>query len=529
VTDPLLDEPASKIHGKRWLPALYAAVLCSIPLLLSNRHSFWIDEALTWNVTRLGSLKEVLLAILDTARAGSSIAQSPGHLIYAWGWAQLRDLSEVWSRWSNIPWIALFGVAWWRLATLAFPNGWKEKAVFLALPVVSPFVVWYSVEYRPYAALIALGAVALVGLVTALNGDARGRWITVLAVAVAAYFHLLALVLIPCVATVLLFERKGAVRKVLREWKRELIVGILLLAPILAYYSYTLAIGARTFVASTTVKNLMFIVYEFLGFSGLGPSRHELHFDSSPSMFMRWLPTLALLAVPLALLLFRGVHRLTRAEPGRVQGPLRTMLVVGLIWGLGGIVLLWVAAISAEFRILGRHVAVLFPTFLAAVGILLLRYRLDRGWQWGLVLLVLLMQASSAARLMGTERHARDDYRGAVKLLREYEEPGQLTVVVADMDAYRYYDPTLESYAQSIAQFISSPQSGGVVIHNPSQSEWDSLLFAWRGPMVIVLGKPYFYDVYSTVGNWLTNQPGSKIVAAPPTFQVWTVGGNRKS
>ena len=68
----------------RWLlPVAYCSLLCLIPLLLANRHSFWIDEALTWNVTRLGSLKEVLAAILATARAGSTVAQSPGHLIYA--------------------------------------------------------------------------------------------------------------------------------------------------------------------------------------------------------------------------------------------------------------------------------------------------------------------------------------------------------------------------------------------------------------------------------------------------------------
>ena len=512
-------------QGSRLLPVFYTLLFTLVPVVFAGNHSFWIDEALTWNVARLGSLHEVLAGIHAAATAGSSNAQMPGYLVYAWAWAQVGGFSETWSRWSNLPWLIILGWAWWHLAALLSWPGWRERSVFLSLPLISPFVVWYSLEYRPYAALISMGAVAVCGLVMALTGDSRGRWITLISVVAAAYLHMLALILIPCILAVVLILGRGHLRNALGRWRPQLAVGALLLAPIAFYYAYTLTLGARAPAFGASAKNLTFIIYEYLGFGGLGPSRHELHFGGQVEAFVTWLPSLALLSVPGLVLVARGARELVTAEKEQISSAGRAILWIGATVGGGGVMLLWIAALPAEFRILGRHVAVLFPAFLGALGVLVLSPRIERWWQWAMVVLLLAALGLSSARLVGTDYHARDDYRTAVRLVRERQEPGQLTIVLANVDAYRYYDASVDDFASSLEDLTEHGVLGRsrIILESPSQAEWDALLRYWSGPLLIVLGKPYFYDSHGVVREWLKNHDPGELIGAPATFELWKV------
>jgi hypothetical protein len=135
------------------------------------------------------------------------------------------------------------------------------------------------------------------------------------------------------------------------------------------------------------------------------------------------------------------------------------------------------------------------------------------------------MQSWSVVQLIGTKQHARDDYRSAVSLIKEYHQPGQLTVIMANLHAYAYYDPSVYNYAKSVAELKSHDLHGnaGLVLQNPSPAEWQSVLETWSGPILVLLGKPYFHDSTGVVRQWLQQDLSSELIGTPATFELWRV------
>jgi hypothetical protein len=51
----------------------------------------------------------------------------------------------------------------------------------------------------------------------------------------------------------------------------------------------------------------------------------------------------------------------------------------------------------------------------------------------------------------------------------------------------------------------------------------------WNEDVLVVLSKPYLYDVYGVIERWIATRPASELVAHPSTFQIWWVKGRRNS
>jgi hypothetical protein len=131
--------------------------------------SFWYDEWLVHNIVyaRLDRLSAVIRHQQTTP---------PVYYYVAWAWAKvfgpgadsLRALS------------GLFGVATVPIAFAATAVIATRRAAFVAaaLVAVNPFLIWYSVEARPYALLAFLSAVSLLLFALALR---RPSWPVVVA------------------------------------------------------------------------------------------------------------------------------------------------------------------------------------------------------------------------------------------------------------------------------------------------------------------------------------------------------------
>ncbi len=158
----------------------------ALGLLLLDAKSLWLDEAYGLYVTRLG---------LPMLWAGQSEPYHPP--LFYWlleRWLRLGGGEFLW-RFPSVCFTVLSALAAYRLAC-----AWFGRAVALtaaALTALSPVLIWYAQELRPYALLVLLSLVTT-GAVTrlCLRPGPIPFLIAAGAVAAAIYLHYFALLLL---------------------------------------------------------------------------------------------------------------------------------------------------------------------------------------------------------------------------------------------------------------------------------------------------------------------------------------------
>lgn len=489
--DGALVQPA----WQRWA----LAALCLVPLLAVSNQSFWIDETLTAlkaAETPLGGWWRLM-----TAEKLSDL-QMPFYMLYTWGWARVFGTGEWMLRAANLPWF-VGGVL-----AFAFSFRGPSRLFATAVATLSSFAWFYLDEARPYA--MQLGASLLI--VASLRGlDAAGaadespvRWVWAfgLGVGVLAGTSLLGVFWCGAALAVLLAARKPAC---LAEWWKAARVAWLLLglwlAGLVVYYAWTLLVGARASAAGTTnLQNVFFVVYELLGFSGLGPGRLEIR-ETGLAAFRAHLLPLAAYGGFAGVLLAIGFANLWRQDWRKV------VLVGGIV--LATLVCLVAAGWTLHFRLLGRHCA----PMQAAVLVLLVAGAIEAerrpGWWFqGIVCGFLLVAAGSCLSARFAERHRKDDYRAAAAHARVALEGGKTVWWSADSHGAEFYGlPVSET-----------PQRSGsaVLVLNPA-AQW---VAARTLPDVVVCSKPDLYDVQGALQERLTRDR-FQAVARFTAFTVW--------
>jgi len=179
---------ATSERPRRAVLAAPLLALCALAALLRfptlDLQSFWFDEA----VTVVDDLRPSLAATL--ARLPSQELAPPLYFVLAWAWSRPFGIGEVGLRSLS----ALIG-------TLTVPVAYAAGAQLVsrrsglaaaALVAVSPLLVYYSQEARPYALVILLGGVSFLLFTRALEAGARGRtlagWAIVSALALATHY-----------------------------------------------------------------------------------------------------------------------------------------------------------------------------------------------------------------------------------------------------------------------------------------------------------------------------------------------------
>jgi hypothetical protein len=246
---------------------------------------------------------------------------------------------------------------------------------------------------------------------------------------------------------------------------------------------------------------MLFVAYELLGFSGLGPGRLEIRADSGLHIFKPYFPALALYAALMLVLLIFGFRYLLQSNRRNNFLGLTLLVAAPVIFILGtGLIL--------NFRVLGRHFAPLFP-----VVILLLALGMVTAWQRGLfgktiAVGFLALNLASCLSLRFEARHAKDDYRSAAIIAGDALARGQkvwwsaaasgaiyyhvpLTTDPADKKkAFLLFDPTLESIA------------------------------AIPTPDVIIASRPDIFDAHEALADMVAGKNFKESVALP-AFVIW--------
>src|SRR5665213_305277 len=458
--------------------------------LAISTQSFWIDEACTATIAAAPTPGAWWQAMLHDA--GSDL-QMPFYMGFIWFWEKLAGHGEWPLRAANLVWLAL-GVA-------TIP---RRHPVFIALILASPFVWYYVGETRPYTMQIA-AALMLIGAMLRLAERPEKKWMRLfgLGIVLLAGSSLTGMVWAGAflLAANFICGFQNCLRLV-RENIPAVLVTAIFLTALVAYYFWTLKYAIAVTPGETGVRNVFFIGYELLGFTGLGPGRAQIR-DAGLAAFWPFWPLLALQSLVTVVVLLAGLWKNFHTIPRRVW------LGVAFAFGSAAIFLLAAGAWKHD-RVLGRHFTPLAPAliFLLAAGC---RELWRRGnFQRAIVGLFLALTLASALSVRFAERHAREDYRTATVLARESLAHGERVWWCADITAGRFYGvPVLNPDAlpapgQAWPAFAFSEQ---VITNQPP-------------PDVVVMSRPEIYDPRGSVRALIAREH-YRLVEAPWQFTVW--------
>ncbi|MBI1798805.1 MAG: glycosyltransferase family 39 protein [Candidatus Eisenbacteria bacterium] len=392
--------------------------------------SLWIDEVLTWYSANVGSAFGV--------RDLTGNVHGPLYALLVHAVASLRG-SDEWTL--RLP-SALCGVA--TVPAMAWVAarwlGRREAEWAAWLAAVSPFLVWYSQEARPYAMLILFTCVSG-ALMLELSRAARAR--TAFAWTTASIVGLLAN---PSFAFVLPLHLRwwladSGARA--RRMRFAAIAGVALAALALPWAPQALRTwdwqrlhpgreraaseerlrGAATFHAAA----LPFAIHSFAVGYTLGPSLRELIADSSACTLARHALEIAATALVFAGLGFAGLAALRR----------RRRLGDAALWlAAPAAVVSWFALSNFKaFR--PRYLAASYPAFLLLIAAALVD--LKPRARWIMAGAVAVLWAASLSHHYFDPRYGKDDHRGAAALVAARAVAGEKVLAVNSIDPMIYY------------------------------------------------------------------------------------------
>jgi hypothetical protein len=455
-----------------------------VGLIACSSDSLWIDEA--W-MGLLASERSVFGWWHRMHEISGSTAQMPLYTFYLWLWDKLFGNSEWTLRAANIP---LFVLGQWALVR---SFAYKKTIGFWAavISACNPLVWNYLAEARPYTMQYA-GACLVVGALIHLATEEEFFTRDV------ALFCLGLILLSGGSALGIPWAGMACVTAFLFARKRQLhpkcyvpiafIIGItsLLLAGILVYDFWTVLGGAK---ASSAVPingtNLLFVVYELLGFAGLGPGRLQLRETPSIITFTPYILPLTALALALGATIFY------------LPRPERSVWRTLLLYSLPSLIFVVVLSAIAHFRLLGRHVIPLAPVLFVLLGYAAAAYS-----RWQLNRLFLILWMVSAVSLRFHPRHHRDDYRSAAAMARAALEHGERVWWVADIAGAEYYKVPLNAQNFTLS----------------SKLDQDSLTTA-PAPDLVCFSKRDIYDPRGKIDNYL-REHDFKVTRVLPAFQI---------
>lgn len=448
--------------------------------------SFWMDEG---NAIVKAMMPDLRAMWIFSTHMGGSEIQMPLFMLALWAWEKVATSTEYALRLINLPFLLIMVMSlrkfrFWPLVCL-----------------LSPFVLYYVGELRPYMFQMAFSSLALAALLEHFKageeqGNVIGLHLFFLSVVLLAATSLTAAVCSAGLVLGLLFARPDQLRA--REFWVRAAVWLPLGLLVAGYYGYTLLEGYRGAVArGGGILSMGFGAYEMIGLMGLGPARDFIR-SSGVSALLAGHPWLPAAGVLIAIAWVLGIRKLAEYFTTREQ--------VALTCAFGfPVVIFMVIALLAHFSVLGRHMAPLIPALLLPLAAFVETASKSRTV---LVLSVLFLGcwSVSSVRLRFTNTHSRDDYRTATSLAIKALEEGKSVLWYGDMNAPRYY--AMQQGGVPMVNFIQRLESD-----RPSSPMFADTIFLNRPDL-------RFKNVPDHA-KWLEHE-GFTLEAKLSGFEVWT-------
>jgi hypothetical protein len=401
----------------RHLVAAIAAII--VGLAYTSGRSFWMDEGGTVFRAMMPTIRDWWAMMLQLK--GSDVLM-PLYMLYAWFWHQvIGATSEYALRLSNLPWLVLAAVV---LVRVRF---WPLVCL------ISPFVLYFVDDFRPYVMQIAAGSCAAAALGRWFDGGGQSEWRGVHAVCASCVF------LIACSMTGAVWAAGVAAAAVVAKpdclgsgafWRKASPwIAVALAAG--GYYVRMMMGGYRaTEIENAGFLNLLFGVYEMTGLLGLGPGKEEVRLGLGAVIPHLWLLIPGALCIAAAWTF--GVRRRVRESPSRITLAAAAAVLIPLA-------ILAVFGALMDFRVLGRHLSPAIPAILLPIAHCLSSAPANKSLVRVCGALACLAMVVSSLTVRLHPRHAKDDYRSATAMAIKALGEGKRIWWQADMNAARYY------------------------------------------------------------------------------------------
>jgi hypothetical protein len=478
-------------------------ILSGIPILLSDKQSFWIDEGVTIAVSRLRTLAEIGQYFLENR---TSEPQLPGYFIYTHLWVSVFGDSELAARLSNWPWVGVFSYFWIKISGLLALTK-RERILFALTAPILPFYVNFSMEFRPYVALIALGSMAYYGFLLRERSELQSTRLISWALCLSVFLSMLGLFFMPAILATEALKSRLKVKDIVRKYRNTAAYVIPFLALMTAYYIATVFRAAGGMRFYPTPVNAASIFYEFFGMIGIGPTRESFHSKDIVGVFLPFVLPLTGLGMGILILLLSGFS--SRDKWAELKGN------VGLNLSFFGILFLLIIAYAGKWQVLARHSAMLFAAFIAplvrlvCVSIFNGRSQLTRAS----ALVILGLWGYSTHNLIFNPRYFRDDYRGVISFLGTVDPEADNSLFSGDVLTTRFY----------WARFFPASDSHDLRFSNHLDKEGVARMVAdLKGHNAyIVRHKPKYYDELGGLADWMANQTNLRLYKTFNSFEVW--------
>jgi fluoride ion exporter CrcB/FEX len=253
-------------------------------------------------------------------------------------------------------------------------------------------------------------------------------------------------------------------------------------------------------MATTNWQSPSFIIYELMGFGGLGPGRLEIR-AAGFSAFKSCLVPLVFYGSVIASVMRAGVSGLWRRRRNET-------FKIGLVV-IATLLCLVAAGLLLHFRVLGRHCAPALPVVLV---LLIEGVWIVGKWRGAAMMSVMVVLMASCLSARFAERHLKDDYRAAAARGREAAAAEKTVWWSADAQAAEFYGLR-----------ISAEQTNGAMVRlvlNPD----DAALADAALPDIVICSKPDIYDVRGALGRKMV-AGGFVETASFPAFRVMQRAG----
>jgi hypothetical protein len=508
------------------LSASYLALFLSLLLALIavSEKSFWIDEAQTAIFAMSDTFSE-LQQVLETDK-GSTV-QMPLYIVSLWAWEKLFGYSEFSLRAFNLPFLVIALL----VAAKYIELPCRDRLFFLLFAFSSPFLWAYLDEVRPYI-LQFLGSLLVIASLWNAATPFGAQSATRLPLQDLLLFSVGAIILCGSSLIGVIYAFFFGLSFLVAWLRRELISAIfkrsdfwivagfstLFLLSLGAYYLWTLQMGAKaSSVGKTNLLSIGFAIYEFLGFSGLGPGRAELRENPLGAM-KAYFPSLAAFAATCAAFFLVGLRNLLKKKQNSCNCGLYCTFPVIL---LTATVIVSAASVIAlgmlgQFRIVGRHFMPLFPFFLLSLSVIAAAlWESKKMWQRGVIALLLIASLASSLSLRFTSTHAKDDYRSAAAEACAVLDQGGVVWWAADAAGAKYYGlpPMLRGVP---AAWPANDAARIVIVSNLPALELEKM----PPPSLIILSKTDIYDNTGSITRYIEKNGFTLERNAFPAFSL---------
>lgn len=420
-----------------------------------------MDEAQTWDYARLATISEFWQELSNDP---ASEAQMPLGMFAWWVWGRIAGTSEYAMRTLNLLWAA-GTMGCFALLGRKLSMGWLPL-----LMAIQPYL-WYSMNHARTPVLqIATGSLLLYGIVrffTEKQISERTLLIFVGGAVLLCGANMLGLIPVISVVTGLVAQKIWIRIHFTKKATVILFAGLGLLGVLGCYYLASLFRGAGgAKIWNVSPINAIYVLYEFLGFQGLGPGRQDLR------DVMRGFtpPSLMLFHIPVILALVAGYLLTTGAACKawltrpfeRIAGSPSFLAVwaagVGVL--IQSLLMLFLLAAVVGFPFWGRHLAGAFPFWVITLA-LTVRWAGQGLWRrFGRIGagITLSLLALSSALLHWAPQHDHDDYRSAAREALQLARESRSIWWVADHSGGSYYGITfLESLTPTPGRISFAP------------------------------------------------------------------------